>query len=155
MSARAERYLVFSLSGRKYALLLAQTGEVFEAVPTYPVPKVPAFLGEAINVHGRVVPVLDLGVVFRTGATVEGGTIVVLDHKVADLALRVEGAVAILSAADVTAEEPGDGGLIDRFLLHAGERVAVLEPWKLLHYVEETLSNETWRINGQDSYDRG
>ncbi|BDV41354.1 chemotaxis protein CheW [Geotalea uraniireducens] len=155
MNAPTDRYLVFSLSGKKYALKLGQTGEVFEAVPTYPVPKVPAFLGEAINVHGRVVPVLNLGVVLRSGAPLDGDTIVVLDPQIADLALRVEGAISIISAADVAAEEAGDGGMIDRFLLYGGDRAAVLEPWKLLQYVEETLSNEMWRINGQDSYDRG
>jgi purine-binding chemotaxis protein CheW len=52
--------LVFRLDGRRYALPLAVVDRVVRAVEVTPVPSAPAIVLGAINVHGRVLPVLNV-----------------------------------------------------------------------------------------------
>lgn len=52
--------LAFELSGQRYGLPLAAVLEVVRAVAITPLPGVPPVVEGAINVRGRVVPVLDL-----------------------------------------------------------------------------------------------
>ncbi|WP_298434347.1 chemotaxis protein CheW [Geobacter sp.] len=155
MSAEGARLIVFSVAGRSHALVLQQAAEVLEGMPTHPVPGVPSFLDEAVNVRGRIVPVLDLAPFMGLGPRTAGGTIIVLDRQVAELALRVGGGVSILPSDRVSGADESDQPVIERYLLTARERVALLAVERLVELVEEKLSNSMWRINGQDSDDRG
>lgn len=154
MTGCSDRLIVFSLAGSPYALPLGQTAEVLEGPTSFPVPGGPTFLAEAVNVHGRIVPLLDLAAFLGLGAT-EGGTILALDRRVADLALRVGGGVTIVPGERAAGEEDGECPLIERYLLAAGQRVAVLAPGRLVEQIEERLNEDTWRTNGQNSHDRG
>lgn len=147
MSGRDDRLIVFSTGLTTCALRLEQAAEVLEGVAAYPVPGAPPYMAEAINVHGRIVPVLDLSVYFGAGQF-SGETIIVFDRQVADLALRVRGGVTIVPADRATGEEQGDRPLVERYLALGGERVALLAPGRLVKEIEERLSEETWRNNG-------
>ena len=52
--------VVFRLDERRYALLLAAVERVVRAVDVTPLPKAPAIVLGAIDVHGRVLPVLNV-----------------------------------------------------------------------------------------------
>lgn len=53
-------FIVFRLDGRRYALPLTAVDRVVRAVDVTPLPNGPALVLGAINVHGQVVPVLNL-----------------------------------------------------------------------------------------------
>ena len=61
----ADRILVFVLSGQRYALQLPIVDSVIRAVEVTPLPEAPAIIMGVINVHGRVVPVVNLRRRFR------------------------------------------------------------------------------------------
>ena len=85
------QYLTFSLLGEEYAVGLLKVREILEYDTVTRVPRSPAWVRGAINLRGRVVPVVDLAVRFghpqqeisrRTcivilDVAVEGGTTVV------------------------------------------------------------------------------
>jgi purine-binding chemotaxis protein CheW len=52
--------VVFRLDGRRYALPLAAAERVIRAVEVTPLPKAPAIVLGGIDVHGRVLPVLNV-----------------------------------------------------------------------------------------------
>src|ERR1700736_6338822 len=54
------QFLVFRLGDRRFALPLAVVEQVVRAVEVTPLPKAPPIVLGAINVHGRVLPVLDV-----------------------------------------------------------------------------------------------
>lgn len=139
MSEQPCRLITFSLAGKRHALRLAQTAEVLEDVPTFPVPRTPSFLGEVINCHGRIVPVLELAALMGCGSATDDAMILVLDQHVADLALRVGGAVAIVPPEAATDEMEGDGALVERYVTVAGERVALLSPGRIVELLETAL----------------
>jgi purine-binding chemotaxis protein CheW len=58
------QYLTFSLLGEEYAVGILKVREILEYDTVTRVPKVPAWVRGAINLRGRVVPVVDLAVRF-------------------------------------------------------------------------------------------
>lgn len=58
------QYLTFSLRGEEYALGILKVREILEYDVVTRVPKTPAWVHGAINLRGRVVPVVDLAVRF-------------------------------------------------------------------------------------------
>ena len=63
--AQPRQLVVFRLDQRRYALPLAVVERVVRAVDVTPLPKAPTIVLGAINVHGRVLPVLDVRRRFR------------------------------------------------------------------------------------------
>jgi purine-binding chemotaxis protein CheW len=57
--------LVFEVGGVRYALPTSDVSELARAVTIVPLPKAPPIVEGVINVHGRVVPVLDIRARFR------------------------------------------------------------------------------------------
>jgi purine-binding chemotaxis protein CheW len=60
----ATQYLTFSLLGEEYAVGILKVREILEYDVVTRVPRAPAWVRGAINLRGRVVPVLDLAVRF-------------------------------------------------------------------------------------------
>src|SRR3954468_22996091 len=58
------QYLTFSLMGEEYAVGILKVREILEYDVVTRVPKAPAWVRGAINLRGRVVPVVDLAVRF-------------------------------------------------------------------------------------------
>lgn len=63
--AALTQLMVFRLDEQRYALPLAVVERVVRAAEVTPLPKAPAIVFGAINVHGRVLPVLDVRRRFR------------------------------------------------------------------------------------------
>ena len=60
----ATQYLTFSLMGEEYAVGILKVREILEYDVVTRVPRAPAWVRGAINLRGRVVPVVDLAVRF-------------------------------------------------------------------------------------------
>ena len=139
MTTAAERYLVFDINAFRYALPLADVAEILEAVPTFPIPRVPPFFRGAINFHGRIVAVLDTAVFLGIGPFGSGCTFVVLDRDQASLALACGPTVDIVPADVVLEEEPGDDPRVDKLLVLADGEVKLLHMENILLQLEECL----------------
>lgn len=133
-----DRYVVFTVADQRMALPLDKTAEVLEGVATHPVPAVPPLLGKALNVHGRIVSVLDLATLLHGGVTERRHTFLALNHQLADLALLVEGPVSIASV-DECARSGSEHPEFEYYIDIAGDRVGVLAAGKLIEDVEERL----------------
>jgi purine-binding chemotaxis protein CheW len=78
----AGRYLTFTLHGEAYALDIFHVIEIIEYRALTAVPMAPAFVRGVINLRGRAVPVVDLGVRFGQGATaVARRTSIIIVHS--------------------------------------------------------------------------
>jgi len=55
-----ETWVLFTVDGQMYALQLAEVERVVRAVQVMPLPETPAHIAGVVNVHGRVLPVVDL-----------------------------------------------------------------------------------------------
>jgi purine-binding chemotaxis protein CheW len=75
------QYLTFSLLGEEYAVGILKVREILEYDTVTRVPKAPAWVRGAINLRGRVVPVVDLAVRFGQAPSEVGKRtcIVILD----------------------------------------------------------------------------
>lgn len=60
-----EKYLVFSLDELRVALPLSQVERVIRAIYITALPNAPAIVSGVINVHGRIIPVVDMRRRFR------------------------------------------------------------------------------------------
>ena len=69
---RMEKLLVFALSGLHCALRLADVERILPAVEISPVPKAPGIVLGLINVHGRILPVLNIRPLLRLPETETG-----------------------------------------------------------------------------------
>jgi purine-binding chemotaxis protein CheW len=56
----ANHLLVFALDGQRYALRLSAVERVLRAVAVTPLPQTPEVVLGVVNVHGRILPVLDI-----------------------------------------------------------------------------------------------
>lgn len=97
MSGRGRRFLIFTLRGDRYAMNVSDLSEVMETPPTFPIPKAPmTFLG-VMNFHGTPTPVLDLASFLHGDTPKSSGRILILDHKIGSLALRIDTVERIIS----------------------------------------------------------
>ena len=58
-SGITERFVVFAVDHQRYALPLAEVERVVSVVEITPLPEAQAFVHGLINLHGRIIPVLD------------------------------------------------------------------------------------------------
>jgi purine-binding chemotaxis protein CheW len=56
----AETWVLFAVDGQVYALDLFEVERIVLAVEIKPLPEVPAYIAGVVDVHGRVLPVVDL-----------------------------------------------------------------------------------------------
>jgi purine-binding chemotaxis protein CheW len=134
-----QRLLVFNVCGNRYALDLQDVAEVLAPSMTFPVPWAPGFLKGAMNFHGNLVTLLDLAEFMNIGAMDREGNFLVLDKRIANLALWVDGVENILLADAVLEEDESDDPLVDKVLIMADGEIRMLAVEKLLESIEETL----------------
>ena len=136
MTPSTQRLLVFDVQGSRYALTLEEVAEVLDPLPTFPIPRAPLYFHGAINFHGRIVSVLDLAAYLRLGTSLPEGKTVVLDHNLANLALKVGLHVNIVSTDIVLEEEAGSSPLVGKVLIMADGEVQLLDVAQLLQELE-------------------
>lgn len=139
MNDGMQRLLVFTVQGSRYALDLRDVAEVMDPQATFPVPWAPGYLKGAMNFHGSLVTLLDLAEFMNVGATEAGGNILVLDKRIANLALRVDGVENIVLSDAVLEEDESSDPMVDKLLILADGEIRMLAVGKLLESIEETL----------------
>ena len=106
-----ERLLLFSAAGREFACNLQEIAEVMEPRACYPFAGAPPHYLGLINFHGTLTALVDLALYLGCPSRPVPGKLLVLDTKLAHLALRVDVVSAIISAETITGEAPGDDPL--------------------------------------------
>ncbi|WP_238012703.1 chemotaxis protein CheW [Dactylosporangium sp. AC04546] len=105
ISTEAGRFLTFSLNGEAYALDIFHVTEIIEYRQLTAVPMAPDFVRGVINLRGRAVPVIDLGIRFGQGPTVVGRrtSIIIVHNGDSDIGILVDivNKVVGFGAADV------------------------------------------------------
>jgi purine-binding chemotaxis protein CheW len=90
MTGDRNKYLIFTLQGRRFAFDLAQVAEVEEVPVMWPIPSVPSCYPGAINFHGTIVAVMDLAAFLGFTDCKEPEKMITLDIRIASLAFLVE-----------------------------------------------------------------
>lgn len=103
--------LVFQIDGRDYGLELDAVQEIIEDPMVYPVPKQVACLNGAVNVHGDVLPVIDLPALLGSSTeSIRDERLIVLAPAFRSLVLAVERVGDILP---LQLEQSRAGGAVD------------------------------------------
>jgi purine-binding chemotaxis protein CheW len=134
-----QRLLIFSVKGNRYAVDLQDVAEVMDPPGMYPVPWAPACIKGAINFHGSLVSVLDLACIMDVGSIEQEGNILVLDKKIANLALWVDGVENIVLTDGILEQDQSNNPLVRFLLVMADGEIRMLALEKLLERIEETL----------------
>ncbi len=140
MTDVAERLVVFTLQGNKYALFLRHVAEVVEPPPIFPIMNVPHFFLGIMNSHGNLVSLLDLSNFLFNAPRNPQGKVLVLATSIANLAFWVD-AVENVGASDVVLEEyESDEPLVEKVLAMADGEVKMLAMERILEKLEEILA---------------
>jgi len=83
--------LTFLLGEERYGLDIANVQEIIEAPRRYFIPNAPSCYQGAINSHGTILPVLDLGRLLGFEVAGSDERVIVLDASIGHLALAVSG----------------------------------------------------------------
>lgn len=127
--------MLFRLLGHRFALDVDAVAEITDLLPECPVPGAPAFLRSVVNLHGRIVAVLDLGVYLGLGSTANGRSLVLLSSPESSLALLVEQMERVITGEEVGAMQSAGDRLLPLELLLADGKATLLDVSALLDAV--------------------
>jgi purine-binding chemotaxis protein CheW len=135
-----ERLLLFTLAGQGFALDLQEVAEVMEPPTSYPIPRAPAHFVGLMNFHGNLTALIDLGLYLGFNRRpIAQGKVLVLDTRLASLALWVDGVSAVVAGSTVTGRTPGTDDLTAEFLETGQGSVRLLRVEVLLDALEQGL----------------
>jgi purine-binding chemotaxis protein CheW len=133
------RMLLFRVGCEQYGLEIGSIQEIADDPPLHGVPQCGAFLLGAINLHGRVLPVIDLPALLGMSGASRDSRLVVLAPEFHGLALAVSGIGRILpfDAADLQLP-PGDGAFraIAGVLATSAQPVSLLDVGAVVEHLE-------------------
>lgn len=140
MSGRAKRFLIFTLRGERYAMNVSNLAEVMETPPTFPIPKAPkTFLG-VMNFHGTPLPVLDLASFLHGEPPKSSGRILILDHKIGSLALRIDTVERIISdIRGLQIQQQDEGSYTRQSIMFNAEKIPLLAIDLLMTDLEDEI----------------
>lgn len=95
--------LIFKMAGRDYGLEIDAVQEIIESPTIYPIPRGRKFLQGVLNIHGEVVPLIDLPALLDIPDPHRDDRVIVLTPEFRSLALQV-GQVGHILPLDL---EPG------------------------------------------------
>jgi purine-binding chemotaxis protein CheW len=131
--AGADRILVFTINDQKYAFPLSAVERIVRAVEVTPLPDAPEIVLGVIDVHGRVLPVVDMRRRFHLPARAidPDDQFIVAQSSTIAVALPVD---ATLGVSEDIAEERSaaadiipDVNYVDYVLSHDAEMIFVLD----------------------------
>ena len=134
-----ERLLLFSAGGEDYACNLQQISEVMEPQASFPFAGAPPHYLGLINFHGNLTALVDLALYLGLKARPLPGKLLVLDTRLAHLALRVDAVSCIIGCDAVTGERPDDDPLTEALLETARGSVRLVNLEALLTGLEDGL----------------
>ncbi len=91
-TAHGEKFIVFYLDEKLFAVSARQVVEVIQPMPVTPLPKSPAWLSGIINLRGRIISVINLSKLWKDQPSV-------LTHKSKLIILRSSGGEAAVTFA--------------------------------------------------------
>ena len=102
--------LTFHLGAERYGLDIARILEIVEAPRRFYIPNAPRCYQGAINFHGSILPVLDLGRLLDFEISDSDERVIVLDLDLGTLALAVSklGGIVPISGGELLAGKPED-----------------------------------------------
>jgi len=134
------RLLLFTLDGDRFALDLQEVAEVMEPPVSFPIPRAPGHFIGLINFHGALTALVDLGLLLgREPRPALQGKVLVLDTRMASLALLVDGVTSVVPVASVTSRAPGEDELTAELLETEHGTVRLLRTDALLGALEQGL----------------
>ncbi|OGU06424.1 MAG: chemotaxis protein CheW [Geobacteraceae bacterium GWC2_58_44] len=134
-----ERFLLFSAAGEGFACNLQEISEVMEPQASFPIPRAPRHFTGLINFHGTLTALVDLGLYLGRAPEGGPGKLLVLDARVAGLALRVDGVSSIITRDSITDESPGEDPLTAAHLTTEQGKFRLLRLEALLCDLEQGL----------------
>lgn len=134
-----ERLILFSAGGREYACDLQQICEVMEPQRSYPVAGAPPHYLGVINFHGNLTALVDLPRFLGLAGCPLTGKLLVLDIRLARLALRVDGVSAIVSSDAILSEESCEDPLSEALFQTTQGEVRLLHLETLITGLEQGL----------------
>jgi chemotaxis signal transduction protein len=134
-----QRFLVFSVRGHRFALDLQDIAEVVESPSLFPAPWAPGFFRGAMNFHGSVVAVLDLAGFLDLGAADREEVVLVLDKRIANLALAADSVENIVPSDLILETGESDDPLVERIFMTDDGEIRLLATGKLLEEIEAGL----------------
>lgn len=136
-----KQFLLFKLGLRNFSLEVDQIQEIVENPALHFIPCAPPFYCGAINFHGEILPILELGSYLGWDEIEPATRVIVLTPRIASLALKVATARRII-AVDPQMLHPSDNEAGNDFILSTfaleGEIISVLNLNKLLHHLRES-----------------
>lgn len=132
--AELRNVIVFAVGGARYALELRWVREVVSLGFVTGVPTAPAALGGVCNLHGQILPVLDVGALLDLAAgppARQGDGALVIETDGVVCALRVDQVDHVASL-----HETDDGALVDA----GGRPLTLLDPADLVRRAQDVIS---------------
>jgi chemotaxis signal transduction protein len=136
MTVRHDRFLIVTLCSERLALPLNDIMEVRETFQTFPLPKAPAYYVGVMNSHGSPTPILDLTAFLYGDSPKSGGTLLLLDHRIGTLAMRIDRVDRIIYATPPSETEEACDGLMERTVMHNEETIRLLNLERLVARLE-------------------
>jgi len=134
-----QQLLVFNLQGGRYALDLRDIAEVLDTPATFPVPWAPCTIKGAMNFHGSLVSVFDLAEFMNLGTTGAEGVVLVIDKRIANIALMADSVENIVPSDTILETEESNDPMVDKVLLMPDGEIRLLAPAKVLENIESSL----------------
>jgi len=128
------------VAGQGFALNLQEVAEVMEPPASFPFPRAPGHFLGLINFHGTLTALVDLGLYAGPGGRPSPqGKVLVLDPRLASLALRVDGVTSIVPGESIHSRTPGEDPLTESLLETEYGTVRLLRVEALLDALEQGL----------------
>jgi purine-binding chemotaxis protein CheW len=137
-----ERILLCTAAGAGFAFNLREICEVMEPQASFPVPGAPGHFMGVINCHGTLTALVDLGLYLGHGKHHPLGNVLVLDTRLAQLALMVDGVCAIVSSSAVTGWSPDDAPQTEALLESSYGTFRLLRLETLLFGLEQGVQKQ-------------
>ncbi|QXE89388.1 chemotaxis protein CheW [Geomonas subterranea] len=134
-----QRLLLFSAARQLFALNLQEVCEVMEPQQCYPFAGAPPHYLGLINFHGNLTALVDLAGFLGLKSRPLPGKLLVIDTKLAHLALKVDAVGSILDAASITGAGSHDDPLTEALLETPQGSVRLLRLEALLGGLEQEL----------------
>jgi purine-binding chemotaxis protein CheW len=149
--SQTEQYLTFQMNDKSYGLEILNIKEIIEYSEVTEVPMTPDFILGVINLRGRVVPVIDLGLLFSGKPVIltRRTSIIILEVKNSDLQLEIGIAVDVVNEViDINADDiepsPSLGDKINTAFISGMAKVD--EEFLILLNVENVMSVDEFTI---------
>ena len=131
--------LLFQVGREQYGLELKALQEVAEEPPLHFVPGGGEFLAGAVNLHGRILPVIDLAALFGIASDQRDARLLVLTPEFRSLALAVTGVGRIVPFAPEDLQLPPTelalpavAGIVEL----AAQRIHLLDPTAVIERLQ-------------------